>query len=184
MISVSLCCTMSRAHQVLHIVDDLKHKLTDQEYKAITESLQMLHISEKKHYKIVYQLDQSYIMTDEAVSHGDGFRFSRLISLQSENTVIVKKVFLDTDGSLRGQYLQLLDGLRSGFIHASIHSTVQDAISENGYFTAAFTFRSVGSGGNFAPWAGSCQLDSSLEDPDSSDVSTTITIFKCEPYMH
>jgi hypothetical protein len=161
--------TVSRGLAALEFVDAIKHKITDQEYKKIVESLQVLHREEEKYYKVQYQLTQSYIKED--------VRSTDLITSESTHNVIVLKC-ADTRprhigfGDYNARVGYLLMNLRNSIIEEFFFDRIKKDISEKGFSSCTDTEDDVYSS-EHSPWCGSS---------DGNALMTKIMIVKCEEY--
>ena len=161
--------TVSRGLAALEFVDAIKHKITDQEYKKIVESLQVLHREEKKYYKVQYQLTQAYIKED--------VRSIDLITSESTHNVIVLKC-ADTRprdigfGDYHARVGYLLMNLRNSIIEEFFFDRIKKDISEKGFSSCTDTEDGLCSS-EHSPWCGSS---------NGNALMTKIMIVKCEEY--
>ena len=164
--------TVSRGLAALEFVDAIKHKITDQEYKKIVESLQVLHREEKKYYKVEYQLTQAYTSSRCACDEGND---DLIISESTHNVIVLKCAdtrpsdigFRDSHARVGG----LLMNLRNSILEEFFLDIIVRDISEKGFSSCTDTESGVGYL-EYAPWCGS----------SAYTLMTKIMIVKCEEY--
>ena len=160
---------VSRGLSALEFVDAIKHKITDQEYKMIVESLQVLHREEKQHYKVQYQLTQAY-------TKWGGDQSSALITYESTHNIIVSKCADTRPRQVNLNYDiyvgDLLMNLRNSILEEFFFDRIKKDISGKGFSSGSDTDDGV-CYSEYTPWCGSS---------DGNALMTKIMIVKCEEY--
>ena len=160
---------MEAIHNTLNAVDDIRLKITDQEYKKIVEKLQMVYMKRKRHYKIQYQVSQCHV--EKVFQEED--EIAVLVTSESNHFAIVESV--NTSGESITTYASmLLLGLRKGHIPDYIIRDVQKQLASHMFYCISDKHSGCVSG-DIAPWAGTKM--------DGSDVTTKIMIVNCNEYQ-
>ena len=171
--------TGTNAHATLELI---KHKLTDAEYKSIAEQLVLVQHQEEeenKHYKITYQISQSYI--EKMFLDADEGSVERLITLESNHSSIVQLVKnIGAHPACLDNYVQysetLLNGLRESKIQHQFVDLIQSHLKKFGFSSWSNKDHARwgygGRKGDAVPWMGT----------HSSDLMTKVMIVKCDEY--
>lgn len=154
------------AHKVLEYVDDIKEKLTTQEYLNIVNSIQNARDVDR-HFKIGYSVTQTYM-------HNTKFETPQLITCKTTHRTVVRQSALNEHRPHSNDYytLDLLVMLRHSSLDKFFIDAIKSSLSLNGI--SLWTINNVDMvGGLFAPWAGI---------QSRTNVLTEVVVFECKPY--
>jgi|SaaInlV_150m_DNA_4_1039716.scaffolds.fasta_scaffold17406_2 hypothetical protein len=154
------------AHKVLEHVDNIKEKLTTQEYLNIVNSIQQARDVDR-HFKIGYSVTQTYM-------HNTKFETPQLITCKSTHRVVVCQSSLNEYRPHANDYytLDLLVMLRHSSLDKFFIDAIKSSLRLNGI--SLWTINNVEMvSGLFAPWAGI---------QTKSNVMTEVVVFECKPY--
>ncbi len=154
------------AHEVLEHVDNIKEKLTTQEYLNIVNSIQQARDIDR-HFKIGYNVTQTYTKDNE-------FESPQIITSESTHRVIVRQTVSNEYRAHPHDYytLDLLVMLRHSLLENFFIDSISSTLLSDGI--SLWTNNSIAmASGIFAPWSG-------LQA--RSKVLTQVVVFECEPY--